>query len=81
MSNITIAWLALSFLIGFVIYLLPKLDRFLALGMAVVSAAYAVLIFVEQSPLNIQLLDNFGVTLTVDRLSGFFILINSPYIV
>ena len=54
MSNITIAWLALSFLIGFVIYLLPKLDGFLALGMAVVSAAYAVLIFVEQSPLNIN---------------------------
>ncbi|MBW4535365.1 MAG: cation:proton antiporter [Pleurocapsa minor HA4230-MV1] len=77
MSNITIAWLALSFLIGFVIYLLPKLDRLLALGMAVVSAAYAVLIFLERSPLNIQLVDNFGVTLTVDRLSGFFILTNA----
>jgi multicomponent Na+:H+ antiporter subunit D len=77
MSNITIAWLALAFFIGFVIYLFPKLDRLLALGMAVVSAAYAVLVFVERSPLNLQLLDNFGVTLTVDRLSAFFILTNA----
>jgi multicomponent Na+:H+ antiporter subunit D len=77
MSNITIAWLALSFFIGFVIYLFPKLDRLLALSMAVVSAAYAVLVFVERSPLNLQLLDNFGVTLMVDRISAFFILTNA----
>ncbi|NEQ77333.1 MAG: cation:proton antiporter [Okeania sp. SIO2C9] len=77
MTNITIAWMALPFFIGFVIYLLPKLDRFLALGIALVSANYALAIFSTQSLLNIQLLDNFGVTLTIDQLSGFFIITNA----
>ena len=77
MINITIAWMALPFFVGFLIYLLPKLDRILALGMALVSAAYATLIFLEPSPLDIQLLDNFGVTLAVDQLSGFFIITNA----
>jgi multicomponent Na+:H+ antiporter subunit D len=76
-DNITIAWLALPFFIGFVIYLLPRLDRILAIGIALVSAAYALQIFLESSPLNLKLLDDFGVTLTVDELSGFFILTNA----
>ncbi|NES68644.1 MAG: cation:proton antiporter, partial [Okeania sp. SIO2D1] len=77
MTNITIAWMALPFFLGFVIYLLPKLDRFLALGVALVSLNYALAIFSTQSLLNIQLLDNFGVTLTIDQLSGFFIITNA----
>lgn len=77
MTNITIAWLTCPFLIGFVIYLLPKLDRILALGITLISAVYAVRVFLQSSPLNIQLLDNFGVTLTIDRLSSFFILTNA----
>ncbi len=77
MTNITIAWIALPFFVGFVIYLLPKLDRFFALGIALVSAVYSLQIFLEPSPLDIQLLDNFGVTLAIDQLSGFFILTNA----
>jgi multicomponent Na+:H+ antiporter subunit D len=77
MNNITIAWLAIPFFIGFVIYLLPKLDRILAIGIALISAAYALQIFLAPSPLNIKLLDDFGVTLTVDELSSFFILTNA----
>ncbi|HEY9767481.1 MAG TPA: cation:proton antiporter [Coleofasciculaceae cyanobacterium] len=77
MIAITLAWLALPFFIGFVIYLLPQLDRWLALGIALVSSGYALQIFLERSPLNIQLLDNFGVTLLIDQLSGFFILTNA----
>ena len=77
MTEMTIAWIALPFFIGFVIYLFPQLDRWLALGIALVSAVYAVLIFLELFPLNIQLLDNFGVSLIVDQLSGFFILTNA----
>ncbi|MDJ0903989.1 MAG: cation:proton antiporter [Xenococcus sp. MO_188.B8] len=77
MINITIAWMALPFFVGFLIYLLPKLDRLLALGMALASAAYAALLFLAPSPLDIKLLDNFGVTLAVDQLSGFFILTNA----
>ncbi len=77
MTNITLAWMALPFFIGFITYLLPQLDRFLALGIALVSADYALLIFSKASPLNIQLLDNFGVSLTIDQLSGFFIITNA----
>ena len=77
MINITVAWMALGFFVGFVIYLLPKLDRFLSLAVALVSLAYAVWVFVQVSPLEIQLLDNFGVTLAVDQFSGFFILTNA----
>jgi multicomponent Na+:H+ antiporter subunit D len=77
MNNITIAWLALPFFIGFVIYLLPRLDRILALGIAILSAVYALQVFLEPSPLNLKLLDDFGVTLTIDDLSSFFILTNA----
>ncbi|MGL4880320.1 MAG: cation:proton antiporter, partial [Waterburya sp.] len=77
MINITIAWLALPFFIGFVIYLLPRLDRILALGIAIISAIYALQIFLEPSPINLKLLDDFGVTLTIDDLSSFFILTNA----
>lgn len=76
MSTITIVWLALPFFIGFVIYLLPKLDRYLALGVALVSVGYALQLFVASEPLSLKLLDNFGVTLLADQLSGFFILTN-----
>ena len=76
MIDITIAWIALPFFVGFVIYLLPKLDRPLALVMGLISAAYAGKIFISE-PLDIQLLDNFGVTLLVNQLSSFFILTNA----
>jgi len=76
MSNFTIAWIGLPFFLGFVIYLIPKLDRYLALGMALVSGGYAMLLFTK-SPLTLQLLDNFGVTLVIDQLSGYFILTNA----
>ena len=77
MTSITIAWITLPFFIGFVIYLLPKLDRFLALTIALISAGYALQIFWRDSYLDIKLLDNFGVSLIVDQLSGFFILTNA----
>jgi multicomponent Na+:H+ antiporter subunit D len=77
MTNMTIAWMALPFFVGFVSYLLPPVSRFFALGMALVSTAYALQIFLVPSPLEIQLLDNFGVTLVIDEISGFFILTNA----
>ena len=77
MTNMTITWIAASFFVGFVIYLLPKLDRWLALGIALLSACYAGQIFLINSPLEIQLLDNFGVSLIIDQLSGWFILTNA----
>jgi len=77
MNTITIAWAALPFFLGFAIYLIPKLDRYLALLGTIASFVYALQLFILESPLNIKLLDNFGVSLMVDRLSGFFILTNA----
>lgn len=76
MNTISIAWIALPFFVGFVASLIPKLDRYLALGMACASAGYALLLFIEP-PLTLNLLDNFGVTLAIDQLSGYFILTNA----
>jgi multicomponent Na+:H+ antiporter subunit D len=77
MTTITIAWIAFPFFLGFVIYLLPKFDRYLSLVVAVASAGYGLQLFVAQSPLSLKLLDNFGVTLFIDQLSGYFILTNA----
>ena len=77
MNQITAVWVALPFFIGFVVYLLPRLSKILALGVALISAVYAIWIFLERSPLNIQLLDNFGVSLIIDQLSAWFILTNA----
>jgi multicomponent Na+:H+ antiporter subunit D len=77
MTTITLAWIALPFFLGFTIYLFPKLDKPLALFTAFASAAYALQLFVEQSPLKLELLDHFSVTLIVDQVSGYFILTNA----
>lgn len=76
MSTLTLTWIALPFFVGFISYLLPKLDRYLSLGVAIASAGYALLLF-AQPPLTLKLLDSFGVTLLLDPLSGFFILTNA----
>lgn len=76
MTTLTLVWIALPFFVGFLGYLLPKLVRYLSLGVAIASVAYALLLFVEP-PLTLQLIDHFGVTLLVDQLSGFFILTNA----
>lgn len=77
MTSITIAWIVLPFFLGFVIYLLPSLDKYLALCVTLASAAYAFILFAERSPLELKLLDNFGVTLTLDELTAYFILTNA----
>ncbi len=77
MNTLTLIWIVFPFLVGFTIYLLPRLDRYLALCGALVSAAYAAQLFVEESPVTLRLLDNFGVSLVLDPLAGFFILTNA----
>ncbi|MBD2175585.1 cation:proton antiporter [Pseudanabaena sp. FACHB-1998] len=77
MTTLTLIWIVLPFMVGFIIYLLPKGDRYLALMGAVASALYVIPLFIQQTPINLQLLDNFGVTLTLDPLAGFFILTNA----
>ncbi|MBD2165647.1 cation:proton antiporter [Calothrix membranacea FACHB-236] len=77
MTTITLAWIALPFLVGFVIYLVPKLDKYLGIAMGLASAGYAAQLFLQRSPLELKLLDNFGVTLTLDELTAYFILTNA----
>jgi multicomponent Na+:H+ antiporter subunit D len=76
MTILTLLWLACPFFLGFTIYLLPRFDRALALCGALVSVAYAVQLFVEKIPLNLRLLEHFGVSLILDHLTAFFILTN-----
>ncbi|MEM6752716.1 MAG: cation:proton antiporter [Cyanobacteria bacterium P01_C01_bin.38] len=77
MNIITIIWAALPFFLGFTIYLIPKLDRYLALLGTITSFLYALVLFIERSPITLKLVDNFGVTLSIDELSGYFILTNA----
>ncbi|WP_107666350.1 cation:proton antiporter [Cyanothece sp. BG0011] len=77
MKALTIIWIALPLFIGFSIYLLPKMARYLALGVAIFSLGYALKIFNIESLLEFKLLDSFGVILLIDNLSGFFILTNA----
>lgn len=77
MNILTLSWIGFPFFIGFIIYLMPKLDKYLALLGAIVSAAFAFQLFVMPSAVTLELLNNFSVTLLVDRLSGYFILTNA----
>jgi len=77
MTQMTIAWIALSFFVGFVIYLAPNFSRGLALAVALTSLGYSALIFLKSEPIRMQVLESFGVTLIADQLSGFFILTNA----
>jgi multicomponent Na+:H+ antiporter subunit D len=79
MNTITIAYgSALPFFFWGSPYIFSPLEEFLAMvhGFCV-GYGYALQLFVTQSPLTLQLLDNFGVTLIVDQLSGYFILTNA----
>jgi multicomponent Na+:H+ antiporter subunit D len=77
MTTLTLSWIVFPFLVGFSIYLLPRLDRLLALCGALASALYAMWLFVERFPVHLRLLDHFGVSLGLDPLTAFFILTNA----
>ena len=78
MTLVTLIWIAFPFLLGFVIYLIPRLDQSIALLGTLGSLAYAIqLLVVKQEPLELRLLDHFGVSLILDPLAGLFILTNA----
>lgn len=77
MDTITLIWLALPFLAGFIIYLLPRCSHILSLTVLSISVLYPVWLLASGQDLTLQLLDNFGVSLFIDKLSGYFILTNS----
>lgn len=76
-ENATIAWIIFPFFVGLTIYLFPKIDRPAALVVATLSGVYGLGRLVTPTPLTLELLDNFGVSLRVDTLSGYFILTNA----
>ena len=77
LQTATLIWISLPFLIGFSIYLLPKLARPLGLVMALLSLGYSLPLLGRSSALSMHLVDSFGVTLQVDSLSGYFVLTNA----
>ncbi|MFM7363403.1 MAG: cation:proton antiporter [Cuspidothrix sp.] len=77
MNTITLTWIATPFFLGFIIFLVPKLNRHLTMWGTIASAAYGLQLFVEPSSITLNLLDSFGVTLVADKLSGYFILTNA----
>lgn len=53
MINITIVWMVLLFFVGFIIYLLLKLDCFLVLGVVFILVDYVLYIFLDLFFVNI----------------------------
>ncbi|MEM6520790.1 MAG: cation:proton antiporter [Cyanobacteria bacterium P01_D01_bin.71] len=76
MTTVSTIWLILPLFVGFCIYLMPRIDRFLALGIALASSGFGGLLIFQQSSLSLALLDSFGVSLRLDVQSGFFVLTN-----
>ncbi|MBV5260666.1 cation:proton antiporter [Synechococcus moorigangaii CMS01] len=76
MSQVTIVWLIVPFMVGFSIYLLPRWNRYFALAIAVLSVLYGCGLLFGAQDFSLKLLDSFGVTLQLDDLSGYFILMN-----
>jgi multicomponent Na+:H+ antiporter subunit D len=77
MNTFTILWIALPLFLGFSSYLFPRSGRVLTLGVALTSLVYSLVCLFQGAPTTLQLVDNFGVTLMIDDLSGFFILTNA----
>lgn len=77
MTLITLIWIVLPLFLGFSIALFPKADRLFAMAIALTSLAYGLNCIFIAEPLTLTLLDNFGVTLLIDSLSGYFILTNA----
>ncbi|TRU28291.1 MAG: cation:proton antiporter, partial [Microcystis aeruginosa Ma_MB_S_20031200_S102] len=77
MNTLTIAWIVVPFLSGFIGYLLSRWAKYLSLITSVISLAYSLLLFSQSSPITLNLLDNYGVKLVADQLSAYFILTNA----
>lgn len=71
------AWLLLPFLVAFLAALLPRLGRLLVLLSCLVTAVVACNSLLGAPPTELALLGDLGVSLRVDRLSGWFLLLNA----
>lgn len=77
MTELAIAWILLPFVAGLTLYLLPPLARGLTLAIAVVSLCVGLGITINQVNTAFVLLDSFGISLSIDPLSGYFIVTNA----
>ncbi|WP_298976565.1 cation:proton antiporter [uncultured Thermosynechococcus sp.] len=77
MTELAIAWILLPFVAGLMLYLLPPLARGLTLAIALVSLCVGLGIIIHQINTSFILLDSFGVSLSIDPLSGYFIVTNA----
>ncbi|MBD2444924.1 cation:proton antiporter [Dolichospermum sp. FACHB-1091] len=77
MNTITLTWIATPFFLGFIIFIVPKLNRHLTLWGTIASAAYGLQLFLNPSPVTLNLLDSFGIKLEADELSAYFIITNA----
>ena len=64
-------------MVGFSIYLLPKLDRYLAILVAISSLVFGLIQIFQPEPYSLKLLGSYGIDLLVDDQSGYFILTNA----
>ena len=76
-ETVMIGWIALPLFVGFTVYLLPRLDRLLALAVMLFSMGVGLYQIYLPSALTIQLVDSFGVSLLIDQMSGYFVLLNA----
>lgn len=72
-----IAWIAIPLFFGFAVYLLPRLDRILAFTVMLFSVCVGLFQISLPSPLTMQLVDSFGVSLLINQMSGYFVLLNA----
>ncbi|MFM7560203.1 cation:proton antiporter [Cylindrospermopsis raciborskii] len=77
MNTITTVWVGIPFFLGFMVFLVPQLNRHLAFLGTLASAVYGIELLIKQPQIQLNLLNSFGVTLLADQLSGYFILTNA----
>jgi len=76
-AAVVVTWMALPFLLGFSLYLLPRLAEVTALAVVLVTGLLVVPLLATPEVQTLGLLDSFGITLMLDNLSGFFVLTNA----
>ncbi|AFZ46420.1 multisubunit sodium/proton antiporter, MrpD subunit [Cyanobacterium stanieri PCC 7202] len=77
MTNLSIVVILLPLFVGFLVYLLNKVDRIFCFLTVCFSAFYASYIILNDINFSLQLLDNAGVKLLINNVSGYFILTNA----
>lgn len=76
-KSATLIHLALPFVGGFLVYLLPKGHRLVCVGVLSVSLLFPLYLILNGSSVLLTLKNNFGVTLYLDATTGYFLLTNS----